>query len=88
MFIASLFLLIKPDILLYILPTVTIPNYLKIVFAGVCVLGFAFIVYKLIPIFHNLKVNKLNISNVEIEISDEINKSVLNHNLDEILYFF
>ncbi|OQD59867.1 hypothetical protein MBBAR_1c02770 [Methanobrevibacter arboriphilus JCM 13429 = DSM 1125] len=87
-FIASLFLLIKPDILLYILPTVTIPNYLKIVFAGVCVLGFAFIVYKLIPIFHNLKVNKLNISNVEIEISDEINKSVLNHNLDEILYFF
>src|ERR1035437_10288772 len=35
-----------------------------------------------------LKITKLNIKNAEIQINDKINKSILNHHLDEILYFF
>lgn len=36
----------------------------------------------------SLTVNKLKFQNAEIEIGKDITKSVLNHHLDEILYFF
>ncbi|TXJ29046.1 MAG: hypothetical protein E6Q24_05040 [Chitinophagaceae bacterium] len=35
-----------------------------------------------------ISINKLNISNAEIEIDKNISKSILNNHLDEILYFF
>ena len=52
------------------------------------IIGIIFIIWKSIRIFHNLKINTLNINNAEIKFNSEINRSVLNHNLEEILYFF
>ncbi|OAV75252.1 hypothetical protein Barb7_01138 [Bacteroidales bacterium Barb7] len=91
-FMFSLVLLLKPQILPTILPNVTISETVKIVIHYVSlifsIIGIFFIAVKSIRILHNLKISKLNIKNAEIEISDNINKSVLNHNLEEILYFF
>ena len=92
LFLVSIFLFIKPDILSYILPKVDISDNIKIFIhylsLTICVLGTVFILFKSIRIFHNLNISKLNIKDAEIEINKEINKSVLNHNLEEILYFF
>ncbi|KAA6311120.1 hypothetical protein EZS27_037694, partial [termite gut metagenome] len=54
----------------------------------ISIIGIITFVFKSIRIATNFKISKLNINNAEIEISPEINKSVLNHNLEEILYFF
>lgn len=92
LFLVSLVLFIKSDTLSYILPKVDISSNAKIFIHYlsliICALGIIFIILKSIRIFHNLKINKLAIKDAEIEISPEINKSVLNHNLEEILYFF
>lgn len=45
-------------------------------------------IYKSIRVLTGLRITKFNIKNAEIEINDKINKSILNHHLDEILYFF
>ncbi|GHT67730.1 putative membrane protein YobI [Bacteroidia bacterium] len=91
-FIISLVLVFNPQILTAILPQITISENIKtlIHYISLCfsVAGFFFLVLKSIRILHNLKISKLNIKNAEIEINPEINKSVLNHNLEEILYFF
>jgi hypothetical protein len=91
-FIISLIVLLKPNILSTIFPNILISEATKIFIhyiSLICsVIGIFFIVLKSIRLLHNLKINKLNINNAEIEISPEINKSVLNHNLEEILYFF
>jgi len=39
-------------------------------------------------IFNNSKLNKLNIQSGEIEIDKNIDQSVLNQNIDELIYFF
>jgi len=54
----------------------------------VSLLGFYFISIKLVRIINNSKLNKLNIQSADIEIGDNNDKSILNHHLDEILYFF
>lgn len=46
------------------------------------------ILYKSIRLLGAIRINKVNIHNAEIDISDKISKSILNHHLDEILYFF
>lgn len=46
------------------------------------------VIKKSIRIFNSSKINKLNIQSGEIEIDKEIDKSILNNHLDEILYFF
>jgi len=60
-------------------------HYFSLVFF---IAGFGYAIFKFIRILHNLKVNKLKVADAEIQIAPEINKSVLNHNLIEILYFF
>jgi len=47
-----------------------------------------FIIKKLIILVKSFKTLKLNVQNNEIEISKDINKSILNHHIDEIIYFF
>lgn len=54
----------------------------------VSLLGFYYLSIKLVRIFNNSKLNKLNIQSADIEIGDSNDKSILNHHLDEILYFF
>jgi hypothetical protein len=46
------------------------------------------LIYKSIRIVNGVKISKLNIQNAEIEIDKSVGKSILNHHIDEILYFF
>lgn len=50
-------------------------------------LGFQIMKYFL-KFSQNLTLNKFNFQNLEIEVKDSLNKSILNDHLDEILYFF
>jgi len=50
--------------------------------------GLYYVSIKLVRVFNNSKLNKLNIQSADIEIGDNNDKSILNHHLDEILYFF
>ncbi|MDD3152711.1 MAG: hypothetical protein PHE45_07460, partial [Bacteroidales bacterium] len=90
--ILSFILLLKPSLLSSIFPNIDISEKAKLathyISLIISIIGIFIIALKSVRIFHNLKIRKLNINNAEIEISDSINKSVLNHNLEEILYFF
>nr|WP_158837518.1 hypothetical protein [Polaribacter sp. L3A8] len=54
----------------------------------IIIIGIFFLVYKSIRIISSVTINKLKFQNAEIGIGESINKSILNHHLDEILYFF
>lgn len=54
----------------------------------IMLVGIYRVIKKSIRIFNSSKINKLNIQSGEIEIDKEIDKSILNNHLDEILYFF
>lgn len=51
-------------------------------------LGLAIIISKTIRVLNNSKLNKLNFKSGEIELNKEIEQSILNKHIDEILYFF
>lgn len=51
-------------------------------------IGVAFLFSKLLRIFNNYKINKFKIQSCSIEIDPQIDSSILNKHLDEILYFF
>lgn len=57
-------------------------------FLSLAVIGSFVFISKAIRVFNSSKINKLNIQSGEIEIDKEIDKSILNNHLDEILYFF
>lgn len=62
--------------------------YTKYTSLIISLLGLYYLSIKLVRIFNNSKLNKLNIQSADIEIGDNNDKSILNHHLDEILYFF
>lgn len=93
-FLISLSIVIIPDVFynLFRFKTSEIHNtilellhYFAII---IIFLGIYKIIKKSIRIFNSSKINKLNIQSGEIEIDKEIDKSILNNHLDEILYFF
>lgn len=51
-------------------------------------LGIFFIIMKSVRIISSITVNKLVLQNAEIGMGDNNSKSILNHHIDEILYFF
>lgn len=51
-------------------------------------LGIFFIIRKSVRIISSITVNKLVLQNAEIGMGDNNSKSILNHHIDEILYFF
>lgn len=51
-------------------------------------LGCFIIILKSTRTMYSVSINKLKIQNAEIEIGKNVNKSILNNHLDEILYFF
>lgn len=51
-------------------------------------LGISYAVSKIFRIANNSKLNKLNVQSGEIEINHDVDSSILNKHLDEILYFF
>lgn len=54
----------------------------------VIIVSLFFILIKLTKVVRGLTITKLNFQSAEIEISEKISKSILNHHIDEILYFF
>lgn len=54
----------------------------------VILLAVFYIVFKSVRIISAISINKLKIQNAEIGIGENLNKSVLNHHIDELLYFF
>src|SRR5690606_15441706 len=50
--------------------------------------GLFFIIFKSVRIISAVTINKLKIQNAEIGVGENLNKSILNHHIDEILYFF
>jgi hypothetical protein len=89
LFLLSCTYLIKPEISAYLFPWYVLKkSILHIISLSICVFGCSYFIFKSIRIFHNLNITKLNVKDGEIEINKDINKSVLNHNLEEILYFF
>lgn len=54
----------------------------------VIALGIFFIIKKSVRIISSITVNKLVVQNAEIGMGDNNSKSILNHHIDEILYFF
>jgi hypothetical protein len=90
-FFFSLFNLIYPELLERLLKT-KFPTWLTYALRYfsflMSVVGLIVIIYKSIRIFSGIKLSKLNIQNAEIEISEKVNKSILNHHIDEIIYFF
>lgn len=51
-------------------------------------IGFVWLLFKLYQTFNRLSFSKLNIAKGEIELSENIDSSILNKHLDELLYFF
>lgn len=54
----------------------------------IIIIGIGIMIAKFIRVANNSKLNKLNVQSGEIEINKEIDSSILNKHLDEILYFF
>lgn len=54
----------------------------------IILIGVFFFVYKSIRIISSITINRLKFQSAEIGIGESVNKSILNHHLDEILYFF
>lgn len=51
-------------------------------------LGIFSIILKSVRIISAITINKLKIQNAEIGVGENLSKSILNHHIDEILYFF
>lgn len=45
-------------------------------------------IYRIVKYVSRVSINKLKFQDAEIEIDGKVNKSILNHHLDEIIYFF
>ncbi|MAZ27106.1 MAG: hypothetical protein CL868_08540 [Cytophagaceae bacterium] len=67
-------------------------NWFEYITKGLLLSGFLilffFLLKKVILFSQRLTISKLNFQNLEIQIAETINKSILNDHLDEILYFF
>lgn len=92
-FLISLLITLKPDILNELLgisldKNKTIYKAIKYISLGICAISTFSLILKSIRSITGITIEKLNIQDAEIQINKEINKSILNNHLDEILYFF
>ena len=53
-----------------------------------CIIGSIFVLYKIARILLGLSVKRLNFKSAEVELDSNNQKSILNHHIDEIIYFF
>lgn len=54
----------------------------------ICLAFLIYLITKSVRLFSSITISKINFQNTEIGIGQDVNKSVMNHHLDEILYFF
>lgn len=92
LFFVALINLIFPDFLAKILliPTIAPQTKEQIHYVSllISILGILYIVFRSIRILEGLVISKLSIKDAEIEIDNQISKSILNQHIDEIIYFF
>lgn len=62
-----------------------IPGYLALIIFSALT---AYAVYKLLPIIRTLSIRKISLATASIEVGKNVEPSLLNKHLDEILYFF
>lgn len=60
-------------------------HYISVI---ILILGLTYIIYKFIRVLKNITIKNIGISDTSIELESKISKSILNHHLDEIIYFF
>jgi hypothetical protein len=81
-----------PNLITTIFKDIVINNkvYDIIHYSGVFIiaLGIFFMILKSVRIVSAVTINNLKIQNAEIGVGENLNKSILNHHIDEILYFF
>lgn len=92
LWISSIFILFKFDYINKINPNnwklgLNNIDWLALLVFGVFFTGIGFFSKTLVRLFSNSKINKFNIQG-EVELGDNIDKSVFNEHLEEILYFF
>lgn len=84
--------LISPNLINILFPNIGFNYTIKLVVhytsLTIGLIAFSYLIFKSIRILTSVKIEKLNIQNAEIKINDSVGKSILNHHLDEILYFF
>lgn len=68
----------------------TLPDnsWLTITAIIILFIGISILIYNSVRAIHSFRVSKFKIKDTEIEVDKTVNKSILNHHLDEILYFF
>lgn len=68
------------------------PQWLGYFIKGFIIVAFLILFYrflkKVIQFSQRLTISKLNFQNLEIQVAETLDKSILNNHLDEILYFF
>lgn len=92
LFLISVLNYIKPELKNTVLKDITFsPFALDLIhYVGISIifLGISYLIFNSVRILSAVSISKLKIKNAEIGIGEHLNKSVLNHHIDEILYFF
>lgn len=90
LFVAALMLLIKPEFFGVggLINIDAIPDWLYKVSFLYCVASIVFFLYKIISIAYKLNSAKVKAVNYEIELQKDLDVSILNRYLDELVYLF
>jgi len=86
----SISCLIFPDLLpkIFNIQSVKIKNIIQLISYLITIAGTFGLIQGSIRNLRSFSIKKLKIKDAEIEVNQNINKSILNHHIDEILYFF
>ncbi|MPT36508.1 MAG: hypothetical protein E2604_15815 [Flavobacterium sp.] len=92
LFLISLYIYFKPDLLQDIFKDWRMNqqelNWIHYCSIAVIAMGIFGVIFSSIRVIGSVTLQKLNFQNAEIGIGVNQNKSILNHHIDEILYFF
>uniref|UniRef100_UPI0040482390 YobI family P-loop NTPase n=5 Tax=Roseivirga sp. TaxID=1964215 RepID=UPI0040482390 len=92
LFLLAIYNYFYPNLIQSIFKDIVISNKIGdiIHYSGIFIIaiGVFFIILKSVRIISAVTINNLKIQNAEIGVGENLNKSILNHHIDEILYFF
>ncbi len=89
-FIAAIYLIYPSKFLEIVRVTLnpTAQSLIHYTSLAVIIVGLFIWIKKSIRVLKGISISKFNIQNAEFTVPDSIDKSILNHHIDEILYFF
>lgn len=82
------FILFKENLILKMIPESWEFIYFQYVAVVFILLGLGLFASKIIRILNNSKLNKLNVQSGDFELDENVDQSIINKNIDEIIYFF